>query len=132
MQHRCLKCAAPITLPDAQRFNVCPECGAVQAKVSVELQALDEQLSQPSSAPKPLALAMHTALPTAHSSPASGLAMAAWAMSLLCALAAALYAVVALAAATSAPQQAAAAATACAAAIIPYVCSRAIDRLTQR
>lgn len=132
MLHHCLKCAASVVLPDGQRFNVCPECGAVQAKIGAELPATDRPLSRLATASQ--AVENDSASP-AHIAPrakASGIALFAWASTLICTCGAALYAAVALSAATGAPQQAAAAAIACAAVIIPYVFSRALDRITQR
>lgn len=132
MLHHCLKCAASVVLPDGQRFNVCPECGAVQAKISAELPAVDRRLSRPATASRAVENDEASPVHLAPRSKASGIALFAWAITLLCACGAALYAAVALSAATSAPQQAAAAAIACAAVIIPYVFSRALDRVTQR
>ncbi len=132
MLHHCLKCAASVVLPDGQRFNVCPECGAVQAKIGAELPADDRPLSRPAKLSRAVE---NDPAPPAQITPhpkASGIALFAWAVTLICACGAALYAAVALSAATSAPQQAAAAAIACAAVIIPYVFSRALDRMTQR
>lgn len=132
MLHHCLKCAASVALPDGQRFNVCPECGAVQAKIGAELPAVDRPLSQLATPSRAVENDEATTADKASRSKASGIALFAWATTLICACGAALYAAVALFAATSAPQHAAAAAIACAAVIIPYVFSRALDRMTQR
>lgn len=132
MLHHCLKCSASVVLPDGQRFNVCPECGAVQAKIGAELPAVDRPLSRLAPASRAVEKDEATPANLPPRSKASGIALFAWASTLICTCGSALYAAVALSAATSAPQQAAAAAIACAAVIIPYVFSRALDRVTQR
>ena len=132
MLHHCLKCAASVVLPDGQRFDVCPECGAVQAKIGAALPAVDRPLSRPAPASRAVESDPTSPASIAPRLRASGIALFAWAITLICTCGAAVYAAVALSAATSAPQQAAAAAIACAAVIIPYVFSRALDRITQR
>ena len=37
-QHQCLKCHATVDLPDGHTLNVCPQCGAIQAKVAAAVR----------------------------------------------------------------------------------------------
>ena len=62
-QHECLKCHATVELPDGRALNVCPHCGAIQAKlVAAQLpQSGNVRRRAPFSTTKPLTSAVKLA-----------------------------------------------------------------------
>lgn len=53
----CLKCNHPVDLPDGHKLNVCPACGAIQAKVRAALATKSAPVSappEPDPAPPPV------------------------------------------------------------------------------
>ena len=58
-QHQCLKCHATVDLPDGHTLNVCPQCGAVQAKVAAAIRKV-----APTPPPSPTPVVVTPPLPS--------------------------------------------------------------------